>query len=45
MKNSWAAAIADPRLPMEHREFLRSLTYDPAGMPMYNGFEHRAECL
>jgi SAM-dependent methyltransferase len=38
MKNSWAAAIADPRLPMEHREFLRSLTYDPAGMPMYNGF-------
>jgi SAM-dependent methyltransferase len=37
LRESWARAIADPRLPREHRGFLRALTFDPAGMPMYEG--------
>jgi ubiquinone/menaquinone biosynthesis C-methylase UbiE len=34
---SWARAIADERLAPEHRDFLRALTYDFAGRPMYEG--------
>ena len=33
----WAAAIADDRLDDEHRRFLRSLTFDAKGYPMYEG--------
>jgi ubiquinone/menaquinone biosynthesis C-methylase UbiE len=34
MERSWARAIADERLADSHRDFLRSLTMDPAGLPM-----------
>lgn len=37
LEQSWAQAIADPRLGAEHRDFLRSLTFDFAGRPMYQG--------
>lgn len=37
LERSWARAIADPRLAVEHRDFLRALTYDFAGRPMYEG--------
>jgi hypothetical protein len=37
LERSWSRAIADPRLAPEHREFLRALTYDFAGRPMYRG--------
>ena len=33
----WGSAIADRRLPSEHREFLRSLTFDFEGRPMFDG--------
>jgi SAM-dependent methyltransferase len=38
MKEHWASAIADPRLEGEHRNFLRSLTFDPWDRPMQGGF-------
>lgn len=34
---SWAQAIADERLGAEHRDFLRALTFDFAGRPMFEG--------
>jgi SAM-dependent methyltransferase len=34
---SWHRALADDRLPAEHREFLRELTFDFSGYPMYHG--------
>ena len=37
LERSWARAIADARLAPEYREFLRALTYDFAGRPMYEG--------
>jgi SAM-dependent methyltransferase len=37
LERSWARAIADDRLADEHRDFLRSLTFDFAGRPMYAG--------
>jgi ubiquinone/menaquinone biosynthesis C-methylase UbiE len=37
LEESWTAAIVDQRLPDVHREFLRSLTFDVAGRPMYEG--------
>jgi SAM-dependent methyltransferase len=37
LEESWAKAIADPRLGGEHRDFLRALTFDPAGRPMFEG--------
>jgi SAM-dependent methyltransferase len=37
LDRSWARAIADERLAPEHRDFLRALTYDFAGRPMYEG--------
>jgi ubiquinone/menaquinone biosynthesis C-methylase UbiE len=37
LDRSWARAIADSRLAPEHRDFLRALTYDFAGRPMYEG--------
>ncbi len=37
LKTSWARAIADPRLGGEHRDFLRALTFDFNGYPMYEG--------
>jgi len=38
LEQSWAKAIADARLDGEHRDFLRALTFDLAGRPMYRGF-------
>jgi len=38
LRASWASAIGDPRLGEEHRTFLRELTYDVAGRPLYRGF-------
>jgi SAM-dependent methyltransferase len=38
MRASWAQAISDQRLASEHRSFLRELTCDFAGRPMYRGF-------
>jgi ubiquinone/menaquinone biosynthesis C-methylase UbiE len=35
MQGSWAAAIADERLPGEHRDFLRGLRYDYNHRPMH----------
>jgi len=32
-----AAALADPRLPQEQREFLKGLTADEMGYPLYGG--------
>lgn len=37
LDRSWAAALADDRLSPEHRDFLRSLTFDFAGRPMHAG--------
>ncbi len=37
LERSWDSAIADRRLPSEHREFLRSLTFDFEGRPMFDG--------
>lgn len=37
LDRSWAKAIADPRLALEHRDFLRALTFDFAGRPMHAG--------
>ena len=37
LEQSWARAIADPGWRAEHRDFLRSLTFDFAGRPMYQG--------
>jgi SAM-dependent methyltransferase len=37
LDRSWARAVADDRLAPEHRDFLRSLTYDFAGRPMHDG--------
>jgi SAM-dependent methyltransferase len=37
LDRSWARAIADVRLASEHRDFLRALSYDFAGRPMYAG--------
>jgi len=37
LEESWAKAIADPRLGAEHRDFLRALTFDFAGRPMFAG--------
>jgi ubiquinone/menaquinone biosynthesis C-methylase UbiE len=37
LDRSWARAIVDTRLAPEHRGFLRALTYDFAGRPMYEG--------
>jgi SAM-dependent methyltransferase len=38
LRSSWAQAIVDDRLADEHRTFLRALTYDIDGRPMYRGF-------
>ena len=38
LRDSWANALADQRLAEEHRVFLRALTYDIAGRPMYRGY-------
>ena len=38
MDVSWGRAITDRRLASEHREFLRSLTFDRHGLPMRNGY-------
>jgi SAM-dependent methyltransferase len=37
LRASWALAISDERLAIEHRTFLRELTYDLAGRPMHHG--------
>jgi len=37
LRRSWARAIIDDQLESEHRDFLRSLTFDPSGYPMYDG--------
>ena len=37
LETSWARALADPRLAAEHRAFLRDLTFDFNGFPMYRG--------
>jgi ubiquinone/menaquinone biosynthesis C-methylase UbiE len=34
----WATALADSRLRVEHREFLRSLRFDRGGYPMHAGY-------
>jgi SAM-dependent methyltransferase len=38
LRESWVAAIADGHLGDEHRDFLRALTFDAAGLPMYRGY-------
>ena len=38
LRRLWVRAIADDRLGEEHRDFLRSLTFDAGGYPMYRGF-------
>ena len=38
LSDSWLPAIADGRLGDRHRAFLRALTFDAAGLPMYSGF-------
>ena len=38
LEQSWAEALADERLPGEHRDFLRELTFDAAGLPMHAGY-------
>jgi ubiquinone/menaquinone biosynthesis C-methylase UbiE len=35
LRDSWVAALVDGRLDAEHRGFLRSLTFDFNGYPMY----------
>ena len=37
LEASWHRALADDRLPAEHREFLRELTFDFSAFPMYRG--------
>lgn len=37
MMNSRFEALEDERLPKEHRGFLRSLTFNAQGLPMYHG--------
>jgi ubiquinone/menaquinone biosynthesis C-methylase UbiE len=37
LDRSWTNALADPRLAAEHRDFLRSLTFDFSGRPMFRG--------
>jgi ubiquinone/menaquinone biosynthesis C-methylase UbiE len=37
LEESWGKAIADTRLGAEHRDFLRALTFDFAGRPMFEG--------
>ncbi|MCL4296061.1 MAG: methyltransferase domain-containing protein [Anaerolineae bacterium] len=37
LKELGQQAMADERLGVEHREFLRALTYDESGYPMYEG--------
>jgi ubiquinone/menaquinone biosynthesis C-methylase UbiE len=37
LKASWTRAIADVRLAPEHRTFLRELTFDLDGFPLYRG--------
>jgi hypothetical protein len=37
LNDSWAKAIADPRLGAKHRTFLRSLSFDFRGFPMHDG--------
>ena len=34
----WIAALAESRLAREHREFLRSLSFDRAGHPLHGGY-------
>ena len=38
MKLQWSTAISDDRLARQHRDFLRSLTFDAAGYPMLHGY-------
>ena len=38
LEQSWAEALADERLPGEHRDFLRALSFDAAGLPMHAGY-------
>jgi SAM-dependent methyltransferase len=38
LERSWVAAIADERLASEHRDFLRALSFDAAGLPMHDGY-------
>jgi SAM-dependent methyltransferase len=38
LETHWARAIADERLGEPHREFLRSLSFDAEGRPMFGGF-------
>jgi SAM-dependent methyltransferase len=37
LSSALSAALADERLAGEHRDFLRSLTFDASGYPMYEG--------
>ena len=37
LERSWAPAIADARLGSEHRDFLRALTFDLKGYPLFQG--------
>ena len=37
LETSWTKALADGRLPVEHRTFLRELTFDFKRYPMYRG--------
>lgn len=37
LADSWASALVDERLDAEHRDFLRSLTFDFNGHPRYDG--------
>ncbi len=38
LDESWAVALADGRLGGEHRDFLRTLTFDASGLPMHRGY-------
>ncbi len=38
LEQSWVMAIADDRLASEHRDFLRGLSFDAQGLPMYDGY-------
>jgi len=37
LERSWARALADDRLAMEHRDFLRALSFDFMGHPLHEG--------
>jgi SAM-dependent methyltransferase len=37
LRDSWVVALTDKRLDSEHRDFLRSLTFDLRGYPMHLG--------